>query len=286
MRRGPPIGSKPRRGAWPARRGHGVLPRASPAGGPRSRAPRCASGRLTGRRTPRGSGPRPEGSPVRSGPVRPGSRGWVLRCRSPRPNRGGPFALAPSHPRTGPHCHGLDGPDQPRERTPEPLVRRAPGPERGRGLVARLGVDEEGARRVQRDGHLDRKVAAGVTDGPADHDVQKALEVLEPVRRDKRRDVRRHSSPRPSRPPSDSVRRERRRNTATCRSNCLVRLSMHVRQDIGSANRAIGYQMGYLPPVCAAMRYGDQGSTARCQCCCTGGKRGAGEGLRLSRGYE
>ena len=43
------------------------------------------------------------------------------------------------------------------ERVPEPAVRRAPGAERGRGVVAGIDVDEHGAARVQRDGQLSGK---------------------------------------------------------------------------------------------------------------------------------
>ena len=39
----------------------------------------------------------------------------------------------------------------------EPAVRRAPGAERGRGVVAGIDVDEHGAARVQRDGQFERK---------------------------------------------------------------------------------------------------------------------------------
>ena len=68
MRRAPVVtGSALPRGAPFARRRRGESLRGLPAGRPASPAPRCVSGRLAGLRTPRGSGPRPEGSPARSG---------------------------------------------------------------------------------------------------------------------------------------------------------------------------------------------------------------------------
>ena len=47
------------------------------------------------------------------------------------------------------------------ERVPEPAVRRAPGAERSRGVVAGIDVDEHGAARVQRDGQFERE--AGIS---------------------------------------------------------------------------------------------------------------------------
>ena len=57
--------------------------------------------------------------------------------------------------------HDLDGSAPLPERIPEPPVRIAPRPERRRGLVARTGVDEDGAPGVQRDGQLERE--AGIS---------------------------------------------------------------------------------------------------------------------------
>ena len=53
----------------------------------------------------------------------------------------------------------LNGPALSPKRVPEPAVRRAPGAKRGRGRVAGIDVDEDGALGVQRDRQLDREVA-------------------------------------------------------------------------------------------------------------------------------
>ena len=66
-RRGLLIGSVPPRAEPSAKCRCVASAPALPAGGPASPAPRCVSGRLAGLRTPRGSGPRPEVSPARSG---------------------------------------------------------------------------------------------------------------------------------------------------------------------------------------------------------------------------
>ena len=50
------------------------------------------------------------------------------------------------------------------KRLPEFAVRRAPGMERRRGPVARLGVDEDGALGVQRDGQPEREEAPKVAE--------------------------------------------------------------------------------------------------------------------------
>ena len=55
----------------------------------------------------------------------------------------------------------LNGPALSPERVPELAVRHAPGPERGRGIVAGIGVDEDGALGVQRDRQLYRE--AGIS---------------------------------------------------------------------------------------------------------------------------
>ena len=47
------------------------------------------------------------------------------------------------------------------ERLPEFAVRRTPGAERGRGLIARIDMDEDGALGVQRDGQFERE--AGIS---------------------------------------------------------------------------------------------------------------------------
>ena len=51
----------------------------------------------------------------------------------------------------------LDGSASSPKRVPEPAVRRTPGVKRGRGRVAGIGVDEDGALGVQRDGQLTGK---------------------------------------------------------------------------------------------------------------------------------
>ena len=71
------------------------------------------------------------------------------------------------------HGHDLRGQAAAAERAPESGVRLAPGAERGRRVVAGLGVDEQGARRVQRDGQLDGEMAPGRAGGsPVDLDGQ------------------------------------------------------------------------------------------------------------------
>ena len=55
----------------------------------------------------------------------------------------------------------LDGSASSPKRVPEPAVRPAPGVKRGRGRVAGIGVDEDGALGVQRDGQLYRE--AGIS---------------------------------------------------------------------------------------------------------------------------
>ena len=59
MTRARVIGTVPPRGARSARCCRAVSPHGRRGGGPPSRAPRCVSGRLADRRTPRGRGPRP-----------------------------------------------------------------------------------------------------------------------------------------------------------------------------------------------------------------------------------
>ena len=64
-------------------------------------------------------------------------------------------------PRSARDRDDLDGPALVFERVPEPAVRRSPGAECGRGVVAGIDVDEHGAARVQRDGQFERE--AGIS---------------------------------------------------------------------------------------------------------------------------
>ena len=101
---------------------------------------------LKQRTHPGGERPRPGHPPETRWAPRPGGKlaAGHVRVRA----RCGP---RPRSPRTGRGCGA------------RARVRRAPcpGAERGRRVVAGLGVDEQGARRVQRDGQLDGEMAPG-----------------------------------------------------------------------------------------------------------------------------
>ncbi len=154
--RAPLIGSEPRRGARSAMCCRGGLRRGRPAVGPVSPAPRCASWRPGDRRTSPGSGPRPREWPPRSGraPCEPGGRvgpvGWTGGLGPVAHDSPCPLKLS----RGATDRDNLDGSASSPKRVPEPAVRRTPGAERGRGRVAGIGVDEDGALGVQRDGQL------------------------------------------------------------------------------------------------------------------------------------
>ena len=65
----------------------------------------------------------------------------------------------------------LDEPALSLERVPEPAVRRSPGAERGRGVVAGIDVDEHGAARVQRDGQFEREAGINLRKSRWDNDL-------------------------------------------------------------------------------------------------------------------
>ena len=65
----------------------------------------------------------------------------------------------------------LDGSASSPKRVPEPPVRRTPGVKRGRGRVAGIGVDEDGALGVQRDGQLYREAGISLRKSRWDNDL-------------------------------------------------------------------------------------------------------------------